>query len=282
MSYKLLKKICRTLSHTVFPPKCLVCRSFFKPPEDGRPAALKAIGQNGAGRRLSLQAQVDLLLTPFLCPVCIRGLTGVASPLCTCCGLPFKSRLGEDHLCGECLTSPKKFAMARAVLVYEPILTEVIHCFKYKGKIQLANSLAELLLAAFRMFWQPDQIDMVIPVPLHLARLRKRGFNQSYLLIRNWNVLAGRYFASPPGFRIEPDILVRMVATAPQTAFGRSQRATNLKNAFDLRHRDAIKDKRILVVDDVYTTGSTVQECTDVLLDQGARRVDVLTLARAV
>jgi len=260
----------------------MVCRNFFQPPQEGGQAGAVPEGSPKQDPGLCLQHQIDRLMAPWLCPVCIRGLTVVESPICTCCGLPFKSRQGTDHLCGDCVTSPKKFGMARAPLIYEQILTEVIHCFKYKGKIQLADCLAELLLTAFRLFWDPERIDVIIPVPLHIKRLRKRGFNQSYLLIRNWNTLAGQYFSNPPGFRIERDILVRTVATAPQTAFGRSRRATNLKNAFELKGRDAIRDKRILLIDDVYTTGSTVQECTGVLLGQGARQVDILTLARAV
>jgi ComF family protein len=282
MPPQLLSKIYKILYRAVFPPKCLVCRNFFDAPEVGDyPAAGAAEGRK-QGRLMSLQCQIDRLMPQWLCPVCIRGLTVVESPICSCCGLPFKSRQGADHLCGDCITSPKKFRMARAPLAYERILTEIIHCFKYKGKIQLADSLAELLLTAFGLFWDPERIDVIMPVPLHIQRMRQRGFNQSYLLIRNWNTLAGSYFSSPPGFRIERDILARTVATTPQAALGRSRRATNLKNAFELKGRDAIKDKRILLVDDVYTTGSTVQECTEVLLDQGAQQVDILTLARAV
>ncbi len=278
----MFSKIYRILSRAVFPPKCLVCRNFFDVPEPGNGADAGAAAGGGQGRLMSLQRQIERLMPPWLCSACIRGLTVVESPICSCCGLPFKSRGGTDHLCGDCIRAPKKFGIARAPLVYERILTEVIHGFKYKGKIQLADSLAELLLTAFRLFWDPAQIDVIIPVPLHIKRLRKRGFNQSYLLIRNWNTLAGSYFSSPPGFRIERNVLARIVATEPQAALGRSQRATNLKNAFELKGRDAIKDKRILLIDDIYTTGSTVQECTEVLLNRGARQVDILTLARAV
>ena len=103
-----------------------------------------------------LQNQLDGLLSLYLCSVCIRGLLMVESPICVCCGLPFKSRQGGDHQCSDCIASPKKFRIARAPLVYEQILTTVIHCFKYKGKVQLAKPLAELLLAAFRLFWEPE------------------------------------------------------------------------------------------------------------------------------
>jgi len=161
-------------------------------------------------------------------------------------------------------------------------LTRVIHCFKYKGKVQLADPLAELLLTAYSSFWEIDSIDIILPVPLHIKRFRKRGFNQAYLLVRNWNILAGQSRCRPADLQIERDLLVRTVATEPQSALGRAKRAVNIKNAFDLKDRDKVKDKRILLIDDVYTTGATVDECARLLLNCGARHVDVLTLARAI
>jgi ComF family protein len=196
--------------------------------------------------------------------------------------LPFKSRQGEDHLCGDCIASPKKFRFARAPLIYERIFTEVIHCFKYRGKIQLAGSLSELLLTTFRLFWDKDGVDVIVPVPLHLKRLRERGFNQAYLLIRNWQTAAARSSFDLSDLQIERDVLVRTVATAPQTALGRAQRAANIKEAFGIRKKEKIIDKRVLLIDDVYTTGATVNECARLLMKHGAEHVDVLTLARAV
>ncbi len=231
---------------------------------------------------ISVQAQAEKLLAAHLCPNCIRGLVAVESPLCSCCGLPFKSRHGVDHRCGDCSASPKKFRIARAPLIYEKIFTEVIHCYKYKGKIQLARPLGELLLTAFRLFWDKDSIDVIIPVPLHLKRFRKRGFNQAYLLLQKWQTMAGRVAFDPDDLRIERDVLVRTLPTAPQTGLGRKERAANIKDAFDLVDDQKIIDKRVLLVDDVYTTGATVNECARLLLARGATHVDVLSLARAV
>ncbi len=272
----------KILHRIVFPPKCLVCNSFFHPPDSD--AAV--IAQEGGGKidsaSLSLQFQLDRLLSGYLCQACIRGLVAVESPICDCCGLPIKSRQGLDHRCGDCIRESKSFRIARAPLIYEQILTRVVHCFKYKGKLQLANPLAELLLTAFRLFWEPDSIDIILPVPLHIKRFRMRGFNQAYLLVRNWNALIGQYPNRPDGLQIERNLLVRAAATTPQSALGRADRAVNIKNAFDLTDPDKVKDKRILLVDDVYTTGATVNECTRLLRNSGTRQVDVLTLARAV
>lgn len=277
-----LHKFYRAINQAVFPPKCLVCRTFFQPQAWGVGMNSKPAAGHACARSPSLQSQLDRVLSDYLCPACIRGMVAVESPICVCCGMPFKSRQGDDHPCGECIVSPKKFGIARAPLVYDQILTKVIHSFKYKGKIQLAAPLAELLQTTFRWFWDQESIDMIMPVPLHIKRLRKRGFNQAYLLVRNWNTAAGQNGSKLSDLRIERDVLVRTVFTAPQSALGRAERAVNIKNAFTLVDPDKIIDKRILLVDDVYTTGATVDECARILLKFGARQVDVLTLARAV
>ena len=274
---KIVKKLYKIVNETVFPPKCLVCRSFIDPPQSEENGYSSAVDLS-----LNIQSQVERLFAKYLCWDCIRGLVVVESPLCSCCGLPFESRQGIDHRCGDCSASLKKFRIARAPLVYEQIFTEVIHCYKYKGKIQLARPLAELLLTAFRFFWDKDSIDVVVPVPLHLKRLRKRGFNQVYLLIRNWQTIAGQVHLDLNDLQIERDVIVRNVSTVPQTGLGRRQRAANIKDAFELVDEAKIIDKRILLVDDVYTTGETVDECARLLLHHGAAHVDVLSLARAV
>lgn len=273
----LVKKIYKIVNETVFPPKCLVCRSFIDPPQSEENGYSSAVDLS-----LNIQSQVERLFAKYLCWNCIGGLVVVESPLCSCCGLPFESRQGIDHRCGDCSASPKKFRIARAPLVYEQIFTEVIHCYKYKGKIQLARPLAELLLTAFKLFWDKDSIDVVVPVPLHLKRLRKRGFNQVYLLIRNWQTIAGQVDLDLSDLQIERDVIVRNVSTVPQTGLGRRQRAANIKEAFELVDEAKIIDKRILLVDDVYTTGATADECACLLLHHGAAHVDVLSLARAV
>ena len=282
MITSLLSKIFQTISEAVFPSKCLVCGDFFQPPQ------CICDGTNGHNylRAPSLHlfdcSRSESSLSRYLCPQCTKGLTIVQSPLCSCCGLPFKSRQGDDHMCGDCIDSPKKFRIARASMVYEKIFTEVIHCFKYKSKIQLTLPLSELLLTTFRLFWDKDDIDIVVPVPLHYKRLRQRGFNQAYLLIRNWKRPAAAARIDFSALRIERDVLVRTSPTAPQPSLGRSRRTANVKGAFEVIGQEKIENKRILLVDDVYTTGATVNECARMLLKHGAEDVDVLTLARAV
>jgi len=278
----LLNRFYQIIQEAVFPPRCLVCATFFRIPDQSRKGISAGPGPEGHARSSSVQDQVEISLAAYLCPNCLAELVRVESPLCICCGIPFKSRQGENHYCGACIATDKKFGIARAPLVYDRIITEVIHCFKYRGKIQLARPLGELLLTAFMFFWDTDSIDIILPVPLHSSRFRRRGFNQADLLIRNWPDMAARRFCDFSPIRIERDVLIRKFPTAPQTALGRAQRAVNIKNAFDLNREEAIVDKRVLLIDDVYTTGATVNECGRLLLSRGARQVDVLTLARAI
>ena len=278
----LLNRIYQTIQESVFPPKCLVCNAFYRIPEHGRRGSSANSGPDETARPLSVRDQAEISLAAGLCPNCLAQLTMVESPLCICCGIPFKSRHGQDHYCGACIASGKKFGIARAPLVYDRIITEVIHCFKYRGKIQLARPLSELLLLAFLTFWEKDGFDVVLPVPLHPSRIRTRGFNQAYLLIRCWPNIAAHYSCDLSHIRIERDVLIRTRPTAPQSALDRTQRARNIKNAFGLDRQEVIVGKKILLIDDVYTTGATVNECGRLLLKGGARKVDVLTLARAV
>ena len=278
----LLNRLYYIIQDAIFPPKCLVCDAFFRISNENRKGISVNNFAKGQDRYRSFQTRAEISLAGCLCSQCIDALIPVESPLCSGCGIPFVSRQGEDHFCGACLASGNHFGIARAALVYNEIATEVIHCFKYRGKIQLAGPLGELLLTAFMFFWDIGSVDMVLPVPLHPGRLRQRGFNQAYLLIRNWPRLAARHDNDLPSIRIERDLLIRTRPTAPQTALGRDQRSENIKDAFDLRDQEGINGKNILLIDDVYTTGATVNECGHLLLKRGARKVDVLTLARAV
>jgi ComF family protein len=223
----------------------------------------------------------DKLMAPFLCPICSSGFLPVESPKCSRCGMMFKSRQGEDHLCGECLDSPKRFQMARSAGIYKDTMMAVIHCFKYKGKTQLSRPLGTLLFAAFVSFWDKMNIDLIVPVPLHSKKLRMRGFNPSFLLVKDWVGIAKFLNVRLPDIPVDIDVLTRRRWTEPQTGLRRKERLANIKNAFNINNDSKIAGKRILLVDDVYTTGATVNECSKVLLKGGAGRVDVLTLARA-
>ncbi len=278
-----LIRIYEVLKEVLFPSTCLVCGSFFTVnSEMNRRLSHGDIDEQFFCTR-SPKDSFNFLLFPFLCSACLSGFTPVESPICSQCGYMFNSRIGEDHLCGDCLESSKHFRVARSIGVYDRTLMELLHRFKYQGKIQLARPFAILLLAALLRYWGNKKgIDLVVPVPLHLKKLRTRGFNQAYLLIREWDRIAGRFHIEIPYQRIDRELLLRKKWTEPQTGLGRNKRITNIKHAFGLSQTAELDSLRILLVDDVYTTGATVNECARVLLEGGAGQVDVLTLARAI
>jgi ComF family protein len=190
----------------------------------------------------------------------------------------FKARTGEDHLCGRCRERPPKFGMARAAFLYDHALVDVVHCYKYKGKVQLAAPLGRLLRQTYFRFWADTRVDAVLPVPLHDRRLRGRGFNQAELLVRRWKDPS----LDSPLPPILWDVLRRVRATAPQAGLGRREREANIRSAFAVIRPEAIAGGHLLLVDDVITTGATAAECAAQLLKHGAARVDVLALARVI
>ena len=270
------------LKTALFPTKCLMCRSFFQPETGHGGRLLQGGWADESFFRLPKKVIFERMTAAFLCRSCRGGFIPVESPVCSGCGAMFKSREGEDHVCGSCLLSPKRFRIARAAGIYDGSLMAMIHLLKYRGKIRLARPLGAILFAALRDFWDEKAVDLVVPVPLHARRFRARGFNQAFLLIRDWTLLARALRMEAPCFGVDRRILVRSKWTEPQTGMDRKKRIVNIRGAFKIGDASRIQGKRILLVDDVYTTGATANECAKVLLGGGAQRVDVLTLARAM
>ncbi|GAB6905972.1 ComF family protein [Desulfosarcina cetonica] len=254
------------LADALFPLICRDCGRFF--------AHADGAGHSPLTQGETIVPGFQTAMAGHFCPACRQRWTPVTSPLCSRCGQVFKSRAGDDHLCGRCLEEPGAFNRARALGVYEGSLRTAIQALKFKGVATLADPLGRLLLAGFRQYWPTGDIDIVAPVPLHRRRFRQRGFNQAYLLIRGWDL--------PAGSVVLRDLLVRRRATAPQTGLDRRQRRMNLKAAFAPRRPGQATGKRVLLVDDVLTTGATADACARALLQDGAARVDLLTLARAM
>ncbi|WP_372683145.1 ComF family protein [Desulfosarcina sp.] len=255
-----VKRLLHDMGDALFPVKCLGCGRLFQ--------------HEAATPPTTRSAKFSAAMAAHFCLSCRDRWTEVASPLCCRCGLVFKSREGDDHLCGRCLERPGAFTRARAAGIYDDTLKTAIHALKFKGKVSLAEPLGSLLLDTFRCYWTAGDIDVVAPVPLHRRRFRRRGFNQAYLLVKGW--------ALPDKTVVIRDLLVRTRATDAQTGLDRQQRRINIRNAFAMSRRGQSSGKRVLLVDDVLTTGATAEACTDALIRDGARRVDVLTLARAL
>ena len=288
-----------------FPTRCLTCGSFYRVGKSFRntlKSILKVLDcrdpsasiiefffkgdclsddmpENGSNAETGI---FSILMAPFLCLECSGTFLAIESPICSTCGMVFRSRLGEDHICGACFNDPKSYQKARSAGIYDNVMMDAIHCLKYYGKIQLAKPLSLFLFFIFCRYWHGKFPDLIIPVPLHNKKLRRRGFNPSFFLVKEWASIIG---ASDNGFPVMPiaeDILLRTRRTKSQTGLGRKERLKNIKNAFAVNDPSRIHRKKILLIDDVYTTGATANECSKVLMAAGASHVDVLTLARAV
>jgi ComF family protein len=188
--------------------------------------------------------------------------------------LGFREAPGDDHLCSGCLTEERYFTKARAIALYEGLMAEAISRFKYQRDSRLAKPLGTLLAEYQDPEFLFAEFDLMLAVPLHPQRLRQRGFNQSILLARRLS----RTHSIP----LDLKSLQRTRQTQPQTHLSGSERQKNIRGAFEVRKPEVISGKHVLLIDDVFTTGATVQECSKVLLKAGAKEVDVLTLARAL
>ncbi len=208
------------------------------------------------------------------CPSCLSEIKFFSSPLCPRCGIGFSSPADQDHLCSRCLSGEWTFGKARALGPYEGKILEAISRFKFGGVARLAIPLGALLAEYTAPEFPSSSVDLVIPVPLHPRRLRERGFNQSLLLARQ----VSRRRSIPLNFTA----LRRTRQTHPQTQLSGPERRKNVRGAFAVGEPATVADRKILLIDDVFTTGATIQECTATLLDAGSHEVHALTLARVL
>lgn len=210
-------------------------------------------------------------LDPSLCSRCLDSILPLTSPCCPRCALPFATIGGGDHVCGECLLHPPDFTWTVAAGLYEEGLRHAIHRFKFGGSLSLDRPLARLLDAAWRRTapeWTPD---LLIPVPLHPHRLGLRTYNQALLLARE----LGRSRQLP----VDARLLLRILPTIAQAGLTARERHRNLLGAFALTR--PLSGEKILLVDDVMTTGTTARICAKALRAAGAGEVGFAVLARA-
>jgi len=202
-----------------------------------------------------------------VCPECAGQIQWAASPLCLCCGKVFPSREGEDRLCGSCQKEPPPFSRARAAAIYHGPPAEAIKRFKFNRALAYLPVMQEWLRPLAGEM--AAQADLVLPVPLHPRRLQDRGFNQALMLAQG--------LADLP---VERDLLIRVRHTRPQVELNPQERRENVKGAFAVSRPERLKGKRVLLVDDLFTTGATARECARALRKAGARQVEIITVAR--
>ena len=239
-----IMKFRSTLFQFFLPPQCPCCEKFLEE------------GQQG------------------VCSNCLSEIRWIVPPFCSICGIPFISKEIEGHPCGACMTHRKYFTMARALGAFEGSLQEAIHRWKYEGKTHLTPFFAEWMAEGLNRYWGSDSLDLLIPVPLHTQRLRQRGFNQAILLVKE--------LSRRTGIPYHKRILQKKKSTIPQVNLSGVEREKGVRGTFHVIGKEELLGKTVLLIDDVYTTGATVNECSKVLLRGGVERVDVLTLAHAL
>jgi ComF family protein len=215
----------------------------------------------------------DIERPEYLCDSCHGKAPRISAPFCAKCSEPFSGAIGQTFRCANCEHRTLHFDSAVAAYRSRGLVRNLVHAFKYGHQRHLRHPLAQWLgenMGDARL--RGRRFDLIVPVPLHPARERERGFNQAALLAE----LLARQTAVP----LRP-VLERIRYTTTQTAYDRAERMENLHNAFRLRKKANVRELHVLLIDDVLTTGSTLSECARVLREAGAISVYAATAARA-
>ncbi len=233
----------RQIADTLWPPQCLRCH-----------------------------APVDMLGT--LCVDCWPLLRFVERPFCASCGMPFAYDPGDPAICGTCVSQPPRWGRARSAVVYDDASKHLVLALKHGDRTDTAPALGQWMARAGTDIL--TDADLLVPVPLHWSRLFRRRFNQASLL--------AQAVSRRTGVAVFPDALVRKKRTRALGSLGPSARRTELKGAIGVstRARSRLIDARVVLVDDVHTTGTTLTACTAALFRAGAATVDILTFARTL
>ncbi len=210
----------------------------------------------------------------YVCSKCWTHVRFIRPPFCARCGLPFEGDLTTEFNCTNCHEMELHFTSARSAVVAKSVVLEAIHRFKYSNALWFESFLGGLLVREAAPVLAGEKWDYIAPVPLHPVKLREREFNQAALLAAQ--------LARVTKIPLREKILQRVNPTATQTLLTRDERAANMKNAFAVRKNLRLDGKRIVLVDDVFTTGATTNACAQALRAAGAAEVCVWTVARGL
>ena len=239
----MLKSFFHGLAGLIYPPNCLLCRS-----------------------RLGQEEQENLL-----CPLCADSIKPNRPPFCGKCSRPLREDF-EQNFCRDCRQTEYDFNRAWAATLYNDTMKTLIHFFKYENKTSLRKTFSKLISVFLNDHaFELARFDYLVPVPLHRARLRERGYNQSELILEPLRGTLGVPLASGK--------LLRKRYTPNQALLGKKERWTNIRGAFTINDSLFFKEKSVLLFDDLFTTGATVSEAARTLKNAGAKEVSVLTLA---
>ena len=210
----------------------------------------------------------------YVCRDCWQQVRFIRPPFCERCGLPFEGEITNPFECTNCREMKLHFCWARSAVTAKGVVLEAIHRYKYNRQLWFEPFLADLFIREARASLRADEWDALVPVPLFPVKEREREFNQAERLARQ----VSRELRIP----LATKLLKRVVPTLTQTRLSRQERADNMRHAFAPGTEELPSGGRFILVDDVFTTGATTSACAKVLLDAGASRVAVWTLARGV
>ncbi len=213
----------------------------------------------------------------YLCRTCFDDICLIHTPICFVCGVPADISYDypkEGFSCGVCRQNPYQFDRARSLGHYDTVLRQLIHHFKYQKQLGVLSDINGLLEKYFSEYKKEYMNFTVSPIPLHFNKMRERGFDQAFLLARQ--------VAGVLGAPLESALLRRITATSAQATKTKTERAQNIKGAFEINRPERVAGKNVLLVDDVFTTGATANEAAKILKKAGADKVYIFTLGRVV
>jgi ComF family protein len=210
----------------------------------------------------------------YVCADCRGRVRFIEPPFCARCGLPFDGAITTEFECANCRESELHFCSARSAVVAREQALDLIHRYKYQRALWFEPLLAEWLIKAAQPDLAQGQWDCIVPVPLYPAKEREREFNQAERL--------GKRLSAANGIPLNTRLLRRVRPTKTQTRLSRQERLANMRNAFAMRPRQRLDGQRVVLLDDVFTTGATTSACARVLRAAGAGEVCVWTVARGI
>ena len=257
----------------IFPPNCLICNEYLNNKKKIK------LTKNLLNEDISYVFKK--LFNNLICDKCSSKFEIIEKPFCTKCGTPFKNKEIKEHICPSCQREKTKINIKRAFLLYEGNSKKLIHMLKYRDKSALFYPTSFML---FYLFLNNQEIynktDIIIPIPLYISKEKKRGYNQSYQVVRYFEKF-NRELQIDKKIDVDIKSLIRTKKTKSQINFKTKDRIKNVQNAFLVTDKKAIKGQNILLVDDVYTTGATAEEAAKTLLKAGAKEVNMLIISKA-
>ena len=233
----------KTLINLLFPKYCLICN--------------------------------QIIADGYFCHSDFNKLHYISKPACKICSYPFEFEIDNEMLCPKCLGKKPPYSKALSIFRYDEISKKFIGNLKYRDNSHLAKDFAQIIYNHSQEILK-NNINFIIPVPLHKKRLRKRKYNQSALIVK--------YLSQLTNITAIYDLLIRVKDTVPQTTLNKNLRAKNISGAFILNKKFAeiIKERNILLIDDVVTSGATIEACSKILLKAKVNKIYVITLAKTV